>query len=186
MAPSLEYRRPYARRYSCGLNSCRYNRSSGRPRLPRSRRTSSTVAASRITRTSWPSDIRSPGPLRPAVDGFPVLPGGALLPVGWAARRGPSEPGPFPGSLPPNPACPLSRHRALQRLRRVRDRVCVDPVMARCADDERLAPHPGHDRGPCGLVRSWFPELSECGDLVESHRGAGLTQLAYPLAEPSE
>src|SRR4029450_10937806 len=40
--------------------------------------------------------------------------------VGWAAWRGPvlisHEFGPFPGSLPPNPACPLSRHRAFQRL----------------------------------------------------------------------
>jgi len=35
--------------------------------------------------------------------------------VGWAARRGSAYCGPFPGSLPPNPACPLSRHRALQR-----------------------------------------------------------------------
>jgi hypothetical protein len=39
--------------------------------------------------------------------------------VGWAARRGPvfmlDESGPFPDSLPPNPACPISRHRAFQR-----------------------------------------------------------------------
>jgi hypothetical protein len=69
---------------------------------------------------------------------------------------------------------------------RVRDRVGVDPFMARCADDERLAPDSGHDSGPRGLVRSWFPELSQSGDVVDSHRGAGLTQLAYPLAEPSE
>jgi hypothetical protein len=51
----------------------------------------------------------------------------------------------------------------------------VDPGMARCADDERLAPNLGHECGPRGLVRSWFPELSESGDLVDSHRGAGLT-----------
>jgi hypothetical protein len=28
--------------------------------------------------------------------------------------------------------------------------------------------------------------MSESGDLVDSHRGAGLAQLTYPLAEPSE
>ena len=42
-----------------------------------------------------------------------------LAGVGWAAQRGPGfisrELGPFPGSLPPNPACPLSGHRAFQR-----------------------------------------------------------------------
>jgi hypothetical protein len=42
--------------------------------------------------------------------------------VGWAAQRGPAfisrELGPFPGSLPPNPACPLSGHRAFQRFMR--------------------------------------------------------------------
>jgi hypothetical protein len=68
--------------------------------------------------------VRSPGPLRP-VSGSPGLLGRSRLLVGWAARRGPSEPGPFSGSLPPNPACPLSRHRALQRLRRVRDRAAL-------------------------------------------------------------
>ena len=47
------------------------------------------------------------------------LPRSYAFQVGWAAQRGPvlisHELGPFPGSLPPNPACPLSRHRALQR-----------------------------------------------------------------------
>ena len=33
--------------------------------------------------------------------------------------------------------------------------------MARRADDERLAPHSGHEGGPRGLARSWFPELPE-------------------------
>src|ERR1700730_14113000 len=69
---------PYTR-YRSLLNICRYSSSHGRPFLPRSRRTSSTVAASRITRTSRSPGHRSPAPLRPA-DGFPVLPGGALLP----------------------------------------------------------------------------------------------------------
>ena len=45
--------------------------SSGRPRLPRSRRTSSTVSALCITHTSRLLGSASPGPLRP-VDGFPV------------------------------------------------------------------------------------------------------------------
>ena len=43
-----------------------------------------------------------------------------LASVGWAAQRGSAftsgELGPFPGGLPPNPACGLSPHRALQRL----------------------------------------------------------------------
>jgi hypothetical protein len=58
--------------------------------------------------------------------------------------------------------------------------------MARRADDERLAPHSGHEGGPRGLARSWLPEFFEAGDLVDSHRGAGLAQLAFPFAEPGE
>jgi hypothetical protein len=60
-------------------NSCRYSRSNGRPRLPRSRRTSNTVSASCITHTSR---LRISSHLAPFahVDGFPALPGGALLP----------------------------------------------------------------------------------------------------------
>jgi reverse transcriptase-like protein len=94
--------------------------------------------------------------------------------VGWAARRGPGEPRPFPGSLPPNPAGGFHRTGLSSDLCRVRDRVRVDPVMARRADDERLAPHLCHEGGPRGLSRSWFPELVEAGDLVDCHRGAGL------------
>src|SRR6266545_6743470 len=52
MAPLLEYSRPWASRYNCGLNNCRYNSSHGRPRLPRSRRTPSTVSALCISHTS--------------------------------------------------------------------------------------------------------------------------------------
>src|SRR4249920_3213431 len=69
---------------------------------------------------------------------------------------------------------------------RVRDRVGVDPVMARRADNERLAPHPGHEGGPRGLARFWSSEFFEAGDLVDYHRGAGLAQLAFPFAEPHE
>ena len=29
-----------------------------------------------------------------------------------------------------------------------------------------------------------FPEFLESGDLVDCHRGAGLAELAFPLAEP--
>src|SRR5215204_1373118 len=71
--------RPYANRYSCGLNNCRYSLFSGRPRLPRSRRTLNTVSASCIAHTSLLLSVRPPGPLRPA-GGFPALLGGALLP----------------------------------------------------------------------------------------------------------
>src|ERR1700757_2827904 len=78
--------------------------------------------------------------------------------VGWAARRGPvfmlDEPGPFPGSLPPNRTCTFSCIRLSSDLCRVRDGARVDPVMARCADDERLAPHFRHEGGPRGLGRA--------------------------------
>ena len=56
--------------------------------------------------------------------------------------------------------------------------------MARGADDECLAPHFRHERGPCGLARSRFPEFPEAGDLVDCHRGAGLAEFAFPFAEP--
>ena len=110
--------------------------------------------------------------------------------VGWAARRGPvftlGEPGPFPGSLPPNPACTFQCTGLSSDLCRVRDGVRVDPVMAGGADDERLAPHFRHEGGPRGLARSRLPELLEAGDLVDCHRGAGLAELAFPFAEPSD
>jgi hypothetical protein len=67
-----------------------------------------------ITHTSLLFEYPSPGPLRPA-GGVTALLGRSLLLVGWAARRGPGEPGPFPGSLPPNPVCTVSMRRALQR-----------------------------------------------------------------------
>src|ERR1017187_2796601 len=110
--------RPQASPYRLGLNSCRYSSVHGRPRLPRSRRTFSTVSAFCITHTSLFLKRPSPGPLCPA-GGVTALPGRSLLLVGWAARRGPvfmlDEPGPFPGSLPPNRTCPLSGHPALRR-----------------------------------------------------------------------
>jgi hypothetical protein len=54
------------------------------PRCRMSTRESSAVC---ITHTSRHWTIRSPGPRRP-VDGFPVLPGGALLPrLPWALRH---------------------------------------------------------------------------------------------------
>ena len=69
---------------------------------------------------------------------------------------------------------------------RVRDGVRVDPVVAGGADDEGLAPDFRHEGGPRGLSRSRLPELVEAGDLVDCHRGAGLAELAYPFAEPSD
>ena len=68
------------------------------------------------------------------------------------------EPGPFPGSLPPNPACTFRCTGLSSDLCRVRDGVRVDPVMAGAADDEGLAPHLGHEGGPRGLARSWPAE----------------------------
>src|ERR1017187_6619227 len=110
--------------------------------------------------------------------------------VGWAAQRGPvfmlGEPGPFPGGLPPNPACTFQCTGLSGDLCRVRDGVRVDPVVAGCADDERLAPHSCHEGGPRGLSRSGFPERLEAGDLVDCHRGAGLAELAFPSAEPGD
>src|SRR5260370_29479164 len=110
--------------------------------------------------------------------------------VGWAARRGPvfmlDEPGPFPGSLPPNPACGFYRTGLSGDLCRVRDGARVDVLVAEGADDERLAPHSRHEGGPRWLARSRFPELFEAGDLVDCHRGAGLAELALPPAEPCD
>src|ERR1035441_2491685 len=52
-------------RYSSLLNICLYSCVSGRPCLPRSRRTPSTTSAFCISRTSWSLTVRSPVPLRP-------------------------------------------------------------------------------------------------------------------------
>ena len=103
--------------------------------------------------------------------------GGAAA-VGWAAWRGPvfilPEPGPFPDSLPPNSACTFQCTELSGDLCRVRDGVRVDPVMARRADDERLAPHSCHEGCPRGLARSGPAEVREPGDLVDCHRCAVL------------
>lgn len=90
---------------------------------------------------------------------------------------------PFPRSLPPNPAG-RSAHWALQRLRRGRDWGCVDDLVAGLADNEGLAPFPGHEGRPRGLAWFWCSELGEFGDLVDSHRGALPAQLAPARAEP--
>jgi hypothetical protein len=98
--------------------------------------------------------------------------------VGWAARRGPISPlwwyGPFPCSLPPNPACTFQCTGLSSDLCRVRDGVRVDPVMAVGADDKSLAPHLRHEGGPRGLARPGLAELLERGDLVDDHCGAVL------------
>src|SRR3974390_599057 len=80
----------------------------------------------------------------------------------------------FPGQPPSEPGVRLSAHRALRRLRRSRDRGHVDVVMALCADDERLEPHPCHEGCPRGLARPGPAEVRERGDLVDGHRGAVL------------
>ena len=94
------------------------------------------------------------------------------------------EPGPFPGSLPPNPVCTFRCAGLSSDLCRVRDGVRVDPGMAVGADDEGLAPHFRHECGPRGLARPSHAEVLERGDLVDGHCGAVLAQLAPPLAEP--
>ena len=57
-------------------------------------------------------------------------------------------------------------------------------VVAVSADDECLAPHGCHEGRPRGLARSVPAEAGEPGDLVDSHRGAVLAELASSLAEP--
>src|SRR5437667_11117422 len=69
---------------------------------------------------------------------------------------------------------------------RVRDGVRVDPVMARRADDERLAPYFRHEGCPRGLSWFRFPEVGEPGDLVDCHCGAGLAQFAFSLETPGD
>src|SRR5437588_10989749 len=44
---------------------------------------------------------------------------------------------------------------------RERDRCCVNVLVASGADDECLAPHARHERGPRGLARSRLPECLE-------------------------
>ena len=110
--------------------------------------------------------------------------------VGSAARRGPvftlGEPGPFPGSLPPNPACAFKRTRLSSDLCRVRDGFRVDEIMTCGADDKGFPPHFRHECRPRGLTCSRFPEFLEAGDLVNCHRGPGLAEFAFPCEEPSE
>ena len=60
----------------------------------------------------------------------------------------------------------------------------MDVLVAGSADDEGLAPHSCHERGPRGLARSRFAEAGELGDVVYRHGRAVLAQLAPPLAEP--
>jgi len=57
---------------------------------------------------------------------------------------------------------------------RVRDWVRVDVLVACRADDEGLAPHFCHERGPRGLARPGPAEVLERGDLVNGHRGVVL------------
>jgi len=96
------------------------------------------------------------------------------------------EPRPFPGGLPPNPACTFQCTGLSSVLCRMRDRVRVDVLMARRADNKRLAPHLRHEGGPRGLAWSRHAQLLEAGDLVNCHRGAFVAQLAVPSPEPQE
>ena len=69
---------------------------------------------------------------------------------------------------------------------RVRDGVRVDPVMARGADDECLAPHFRHEGRPRGPIRSFLAEVGEFGDLVDVYCRPELAQLALPHPEPND
>ena len=96
--------------------------------------------------------------------------------TGWAARRGPGftnlEPGPFPRSLPPNPA------GAFQRTGLSSDyAACVTGFAWMTSwqgwqTTRGLAPLPGHEGRPRGLAWSWRAEPGELGDLVDGHRAA--------------
>ncbi len=102
------------------------------------------------------------------------------------SRRRPlhsQTPEPRATSARPNPACGFDRTGLSSVLCRVRDRVRVDVLMARCADNKRLAPHFCHERGPRGLAWSRRAQLLEAGDLVNCHRGAFVAQLAVPSPE---
>ena len=72
--------------------------------------------------------------------------------------------GPFPRSLPPNPADTFRCTGLSGELCRVRDGVSVDVLVTGCADDEGLAPHSCHEGGPHGLAAARFPEFLETGD----------------------
>src|SRR6266516_7332546 len=65
---------PYASKYRFLLNICRYSCVSGRPFLPRSRRTLSTTAASCIAHASWPGAIHRlcPFALWTAINGLQI------------------------------------------------------------------------------------------------------------------
>ena len=79
---------------------------------------------------------------------------------------------------------PFSAPGLSSDLCRVRDGARVDVLVAGSADDERLAPHACHERGPRGLARPWLAEAGELGDVVYRHGRAVLAQLAPPFAEP--
>ena len=86
--------------------------------LPRSWMISSKASAVCITRTPpFLVDPWTPVPLRP-VSGLPALLGGALLPVGWAAQRGPVshvDAGLFCAASLRTRRARFPAHRALQR-----------------------------------------------------------------------
>src|SRR5215467_9806912 len=94
----------------------------------------------------------------------------------------------FSSGLRPEPDVIVSDHPALQWLfRGCRGGVpVVDLVVAGRADDQRLAPHPGHELGP---LRLWPPRVGEIGegaDVVHLHLGASPAPLAPAAAEPAD
>jgi hypothetical protein len=106
--------------------------------------------------------------------------------TGWAARRGP-VPGVGAGLF--RAASLRTQWAPFNALGspvecRVRDGAGVDVVAAGTADDEGLAPFPGHEGRPRWLARPGRAELGEFGDVVDCHRGAVVAQLAPPPAEP--
>ena len=81
---------------------------------------------------------------------------------------------------------PFSAPGLSSDLCRVRDGARVDVLVAGSTDDERLAPHACHERGPRGLARPWLAGAGELGDVVYRHGRAVLAQLAPPFAEPAD
>jgi hypothetical protein len=115
----------------------------------------------------------SPGPVAAfaaASAAHRVIRSSAGVPLSRVGRAARFPFGSFSAQPPSEPYVHVSVHTALRWLFRVRDWRCVDKRMATAADNERLAAHSCHKRGPSGLERSRLPEVRESRDLVYRHR----------------
>src|SRR5215472_7455431 len=124
---------PYASKYRFLLNICRYSCVSGRPFLPRSRRTPSTTAASCITHPSWSLTVHRlcPFALWTVISGLQI---GRTLPrrlLRALRRHGTRVPQAIPCSLLPYV---LARHRRPVRLLECPDRASLPRPRRSAAD----------------------------------------------------